>query len=178
MHHSGNAMLCSVRLWVETSRHIRSLPGTKDSWTVDIVLHCRQLRCINATEVLTNICTAVTCIVKDKLGFTAAKMGTHSNQSSAAMAMYLANTPVFTIMLIRCWSFDAFLLYIRKQVQDFTKGISGKMLISLDYFTIPDKTANHKDPQTWMATNNFALRLQNGGNITQHIMAPCFVLHH
>jgi hypothetical protein len=34
------------------------------------------------------------------LGFKAMEMGTHSICSGAAMAMYLANVPVFTIMLI------------------------------------------------------------------------------
>eukprot|EP00957_Ditylum_brightwellii_P152234 11590171-Ditylum_brightwellii.AAC.1 len=69
-------------------------------------------------------------MVKDRLGFTTNKVGTHSNRLAAAMAMYLARVPVYTIMLISQWLSDAFLVYIRKQVQDFTKGISSKMLIS------------------------------------------------
>eukprot|EP00978_Attheya_sp_CCMP212_P021308 scaffold62029_cov65-Attheya_sp.AAC.1 len=42
-------------------------------------------------------------------------IGTHSIRSAAAMAMYLAGVPVFTIMLIGRWSRDAFLHYIRRQ---------------------------------------------------------------
>ncbi len=45
----------------------------------------------------------------------------HSIRSGAAMAMYLGECPVFMIMLIGCWSSDAFLRYIRKQV--LTKGL-------------------------------------------------------
>jgi hypothetical protein len=46
---------------------------------------------------------------EDNLVFKASEMGTHSIRSSAAMAMYLANVPVFTIMLISHWSSGSFL---------------------------------------------------------------------
>jgi hypothetical protein len=53
------------------------------------------------------------------------------------MAMYLAGVPVFTIMLLGRWSSDAFLRYIRKQVKEFSTGISQKMIHHEDFFTIP-----------------------------------------
>jgi len=46
------------------------------------------------------------------------------------MAMYLAGVPVFTIMLLGRWSSNAFLRYIRKQVKEFSRGISAKMIIN------------------------------------------------
>eukprot|EP00957_Ditylum_brightwellii_P087005 6622464-Ditylum_brightwellii.AAC.1 len=64
------------------------------------------------------------------------------------MAMYLAGVPVYTIMLIGCWGSDAFLCYIRKQVQEFTMGISGKMLLTPDFYTVPDEGASGEDPRT------------------------------
>eukprot|EP00957_Ditylum_brightwellii_P062567 4748050-Ditylum_brightwellii.AAC.1 len=62
------------------------------------------------------------------------------------MTMYLAQVPVYTIMLIGRLSSNALLLHIRKQAQDFTKGILSKMLISHNFFTIPDTTASHDNP--------------------------------
>jgi hypothetical protein len=56
------------------------------------------------------------------------EVGTHLIHSGAAMAMYLAGVPIFSIMLIRCWSSLAFLKYIRKQVQEFSHDISLKMI--------------------------------------------------
>ncbi len=44
------------------------------------------------------------------------------------MAMYLGQCPVYVIMMIGRWSSDAFLVYIRKQVEQFSNGISSKML--------------------------------------------------
>jgi hypothetical protein len=59
------------------------------------------------------------------------------------MAMYLARVPVFSIMLIgRSWSSIAFLKYIRKQVQEFSQGISSKMMDvqSFKHVQIPTET--------------------------------------
>ena len=54
------------------------------------------------------------------------------------MALHLANVSPLTIMMIGRWRSEAFLLYIRKQVQQFSVGLSDKMLESEDYFTTPD----------------------------------------
>jgi hypothetical protein len=38
--------------------------------------------------------------------------------------MHMAGVPVYTIMLIGRWSSDAFLIYLRTQVMQFTQRIS------------------------------------------------------
>jgi hypothetical protein len=43
------------------------------------------------------------------------------------MAMYLSGVPMFTIMLLGRWSSNALLHYIRKQVKEFSSGISQKI---------------------------------------------------
>jgi hypothetical protein len=63
-----------------------------------------------------------------KLGIQCLEVGTHLIRSDAAMAMYLAGVPIFSIMLIGRWSSLAFLKFIRKQVQEFSHGISSKMI--------------------------------------------------
>jgi len=54
------------------------------------------------------------------------------------MAMYLAGVPVFTIMLLGRWSSDAFLRYIRKEVQEFSNSVSSKMIRNENFFTISE----------------------------------------
>ena len=54
------------------------------------------------------------------------------------MAMYLDNVPIFTIMLIGRWRSDAFLKYIRKQVEQFSHNVSTRMLTHIDWFTTPN----------------------------------------
>jgi len=58
------------------------------------------------------------------------------------MTMYLAGIPVFTIMLLDCWSSNAFLRYIRKQVKEFSHGVSSKMIQNEKFFTIQNTSAN------------------------------------
>jgi hypothetical protein len=61
------------------------------------------------------------------------------------MAMYLSRIPIFTIMLLVGWSSNAFLHCIRKQVKEFSTGVSKKMIIHEDFFTVPSASA--KDPE-------------------------------
>jgi hypothetical protein len=61
------------------------------------------------------------------------------------MAMYLNGIPVYTIMLLGRWSSDAFLLYIRKQVTEFSKGVARKTIQRPVYFHISH--ADREDPR-------------------------------
>jgi hypothetical protein len=65
-----------------------------------------------------------TLILKAMADMGTERLGTHSIQSAAAMAMYTADLPVYTIMLIGRWSSDAFLVYLCIQVMQFTQHIS------------------------------------------------------
>ena len=62
------------------------------------------------------------------LGFTGEEVGTHSIRASLAMALYLSKRAISTIMLLGRWSSDAFLLYVRRQVQEFSAGVSADMV--------------------------------------------------
>ena len=53
------------------------------------------------------------------------------------MLMYLAKEPVYTIMLVGRWSSDAFLAYIEKQIKEFTRGVSSRMLQHETFCNIP-----------------------------------------
>jgi hypothetical protein len=70
----------------------------------------------------------IVTIGETKLGINWSEIGSKSIRSGAAMAMYLAGTLVFMIMLVGHWPSTAFLKYIRKQVQEFLHGISLKMI--------------------------------------------------
>jgi hypothetical protein len=73
-------------------------------------------------------------------GLSLDRIGLHSLRSSGAMAMYLNKVPVPTIMLLGRWSSDAFLRYIRKQIQQFSNGISLQMTKSpmFHYIQFPE----------------------------------------
>jgi hypothetical protein len=93
------------------------------------------------------------------------------------MAMYLAGVPTFTIMLIGRWSSDAFLCYIRHQVQEFSAGVSSKMLLTDKFFAVSGITP--EDPRVSGNSNNFSGWGLNIGLTAQNrVMAPAFSLHH
>jgi hypothetical protein len=77
--------------------------------------------------------------------------------------MYLTGVPVFTIMLIGRWSSDAFLRYIRRQVLQFSAGVSKCMISteSQDFFLLPDFDPEH--PRTRAHRTNFQYSPQQSG---------------
>lgn len=113
---------------------------------------------IKSSGVLIVLRAVVRYFRKDNLGFADNKVGTHSIRSSATMLMYLNSVPVYTIMLASRWSSEAFLLYIRKQVLSFTKGISNRMLLTEEFYTAPDNNAvDREDPRILNNPNSFAI---------------------
>jgi len=82
---------------------------------------------------------AVEAYGQTKLGIRKEEIGTHSLRSGAAMALYLGECPVYVIMMIGRWSSDAFLSYIRKQVEQFSHKVSSKMLRFQFHRHIPDR---------------------------------------
>ena len=131
---------------------------------------------ISSGELLCHLCASVTAIRSDVLRFTAGEVGLHSIRSGAVMAMYLNKIPVFTIMLIGCWSSDAFLHYIWKQVQEFSKGVSSAMITSDDFFTIPELSA--EDPRTSGHHLNLSLHNNCGRDALSNSTMPRFALFH
>jgi hypothetical protein len=64
------------------------------------------------------------------------------------MAMYLTGVPIFSIMLIGRWSSTAFLNYIWKQVQEFSHGISSKMIEIQSFKHIQNPLSGHYPTST------------------------------
>ena len=119
MHCTEDPTLCPVRSWAAVCSRIRAYPGATPSTPVNTYIYpvTQKLLCVTSKQVLTSIRAVVTCIGKDELGYSGTNVGTHSLRSAAAMAMYLAGVSVFAIML-------------RRQVQEFSSGVSSRMLVT------------------------------------------------
>ena len=119
-------------------------------------------------------------IGSQKLGFNPSELGTHSIRSGAAMAMYLDDVPVYTIMLIGRWSSDAFLLYIRKQVEQFSHNVSNRMIKNLSFTHVPnfEPRVNQQDPRQRNHRDNAQTRYNMGHRATNVITElPSFSLY-
>ena len=171
---TGDPTLCPVLAWAAVVTRIRSYKASSDQTPVNTYLRGKSLVQITSANVRVALRRAVLAIGPDKLGFGPNDVGTHSIRSGAAMAMYLAREPVYTIMLLGRWSSDAFLKYIRKQVQDFSRGVSGRMLGVEQSYSTP--AINPNDPRIRNHPLNSALRSNAGPNAPFRNHVPQFAL--
>jgi hypothetical protein len=118
---------------------------------------------IPSSLILIKIREAVATLGLETLGFLPEDVGTHSNRSGGAMGMFLAGTPVYTIMLMGRWSSDAFMRYIRKQVLSLSHGIAAKMLTYEQFYTVPDFVHTAADGDM-RGRSNFCLATTTGFN--------------
>jgi len=177
-HRTLDPELCPVMAWASIVKRILSYDSTGPLTPVCTVKGSNgKLFQMTSSMMLTRLRAVVKAIGEEELGIKAMDMGTHSIRSGAAMAMYLAGVPVFTIMLIGRWSSDAFLRYIRRQVQEFSSGVAARMIVSKDFFTIPDFT-HHEDPRVTGNSHNFAARSNIGPNAQRRATLPRMSLHH
>jgi hypothetical protein len=102
-----------------------------------LVLRNNGIERITSKEIIDAINASAEAIGWDELGVKKGDFGTHSIRYGGAMAMYLDEIPIYTIMLIGRWSSDAFLCYIRKQVNQFMYNIAERMLKHLDFRHLP-----------------------------------------
>ena len=64
----------------------------------------------------------------------ASDIGTRSIRSGAAMGLFLAGISVDKIKMLGRWSSDAFLVYIRPQVLEWTNNMSSEMIKNNSFF--------------------------------------------
>jgi hypothetical protein len=181
MHRTGDPVLCPVLAWEAVVTRILGYPGTTQETPVNTYRDANgKLRLLTSKQVLVFIRAAVETIGEDVLGYKADEVGTHSLRSGSAMAMYLVGVPVYTIMLIGRWSSDAFLRYIRRQVQEFSQGVSRRMIMAPDFFTVPDENQpSLEDPRAVSDQHKFSGRGLNYGQSRQsHALQPAFSLNH
>ena len=131
---------------------------------------------VTSAQVVNALRDVVGAIGEACLGIAKHEVGTHSLRSGAAMAMYLGECPVYTIMLIGRWSSDAFLRYIRKQVMEFSHNVSKKMLRFRHYRHVPDY--DHRiaanNPRVRKDSNNAETQRNVDGGMNQCNRLPVF----
>ena len=145
-YRSGDRKLCPVTRWANVVYRIRRYPDSSDATPVSMFWdpNTRTYSHITSKEVLKAVRTAAKLIGADKLGFKPEDIGTHSLRSGAAMSMCLRGTPPYTIMLLGRWKSDSWLKYIRKQVLEFSKGVSAAMIMEDDFFHVPTEVSIDK----------------------------------
>ena len=160
--HRNSNELCPVKSLAKLTKRILNYKGTNLNSTMNTVMIDDQLVQIKSELVLNRLREVVNLFGVDDLGFHKNEIGTHSIRSSTAMQLFLNKFPTFQVMLIGRWSSDAFLKYIRRQVLEFSAGISESM-VQKEFYTVPEvEYADPNDPRT-RNTASFATASGNGG---------------
>ena len=169
---------CPVWVWSAAVQRIRRYPGASEDTPISAVWKNDRIQHLTSADMIGALRDAIITIGEDELGFKADDAGTHSIRSGAAMAMYLGECPVCTIMMIGRWSSDAFLLYIRKQVEQFSHNVVQRMLRVISHRHIPDMEPriSHLDPRQRNHPDNAETRRNIGGNSSRRSQLPAMPL--
>jgi hypothetical protein len=98
---TDDPVLCPVLQWARLVNRIWSYEGTSDITPICTFQRSgRQVDKITSSQILQQLRAAARSVGSATLGFEPKEIGTHSLRSGAAMDMYLAGVPVYTIMLI------------------------------------------------------------------------------
>ncbi len=98
-----NKIMCPVKAAASiiSTLYKHGIPKDKiPELKINTIIQHGKLFTVPSSLLLEKKCTAVKSLGKEKLGFTYSEVGTHSNRSGVAMGMFLAGTPVYTIMLL------------------------------------------------------------------------------
>ena len=144
---TGHLRDCPVKTAAAVIRRMQR-QGMGDDDFIHTFLHekTRRKTAFTAKVARTMLRDFIGSIAYGNFGLTPAEIGLHSMRSSSAMAMYLHKVPVYTIMLLGRWSSDAFLRYIRRQVETFGQDVSRKMIDTEMFYHVPNPDFN--DPRT------------------------------
>ena len=146
--HKNKYDLCPVKTLAKMTKRILNYKGTTMNSHINTVMIDDTLIEIKSEQVLKRIREVVKHFGTDDLGFNETEIGTHPIRSSAAMQLFLNRYPTYQIMLLGRWSSDAFLKYIRRQVLEFSKGISDSM-VQMEFYTVPEvEYVDPNDPHT------------------------------
>ncbi len=154
--------------------------GFLDATTVDTVIVFGCFWQIISKEMVNALLYTPLVVGKECFGFVKDDIEPHLLHSGMAISMYLGKCPVHTIMLIRQWSSNAFLLYIRKQAKQFSHNVANKMFAHEIYDHIPD----YKLTISWLShhlhkhADNAATHWNVGRNIAAQSWLPAFALHY
>ena len=148
MFRTNDKVLNPVLAWAKTIQRLLSYPGSNDDTTVCTFWEKGgSLNEINAPHVRSRLRAIVDIIGEDELGFGKDDIGLHSIRSGGAMAMFLSGISTIVIQRIGRWSSEAFLEYIREQVEDFTAGVAQRMLEYESFSNLQNKPP--KEEKVW-----------------------------
>jgi hypothetical protein len=172
---SGHRFLCPLLRWASAAtRIVNTVPNWDEHTTLcSTVLNDETLEITNSfvKKLLRHTCSIFGG--SKTFGFHPNDIGNKSLRSGAAMSLFLMDHSPAKIMILGRWSSDAFLVYIRPQVLEWTHNMSCDMIHLDSFFDAPHRDlVSSEDPRT-------RKRLQASFNGRDNIVTiPKFYIHH
>ena len=164
MFRSGDKTLCPVIAWATTVKRVRAIQEASNDSPVCLFREDKgTTTMLTAMYARSRLRATVQLMGGQKLGFTELDIGLHSIRSGGAMAMFLSGVPVVVIMRVGRWSSDAFLEYIRDQIESFTAEVSKKMITCEDFVNLNMQTSQMA-PQDTTQDGETLPQNENGHN--------------
>ena len=163
MFRSGDDLLCPVLAWATTVKRVRKIPGSDNESEVCLFEDSRKKKTlIHSSHVRSRLRAIVSVLGQQALGFDKEDIGLHSIRSGGAMAMFLAGTSVIIIQRVGRWSSEAFLEYIRDQVESFTLNVSRDMLKFEEFLNLNTNNQDSYQQTEDMNLEDGTLENENG----------------
>ena len=169
---TDDSVLCHILQWACLVNRIWTCPRASLDTSVCTVWQNDCIEYLTSKNVLQHLQSACATIGSACLSFEPHKLGTHSLPTGAAMDMYLSEVPVYIIMLQGRWSSNAFLCYIWKQIEQFSRNVVKKMLTFWSFHHIPDITpwqVSLEDPHQRNHCNDAKMRTNIGRDKSQRV---------
>jgi hypothetical protein len=128
MFRTDDSVLNPVVAWAHTVQRVRSYKDATMDSKVCLFQNTQGMSTIQADHARTWLRSVADLVGEARLGFTKDEIGLHSIRSGGAMAMFMSGISTIIIQRVGRWSSEAFLEYIRDQIESFTSGVSQKMI--------------------------------------------------
>jgi hypothetical protein len=162
---------CPVTAWAKIATRVRATKGCNDNTLVySFTTTTGNVSRVTGDSLLKQLRQAASHVGSAVLGYEPHEIGTHSIRLGAAMALVLSGHQAWRIMLAGRWRSSAFLLYVREQVQAFSKGVSARMIENPDFFHVPDIDAPSGTQNDTVSP--LEAEIFNGGASTAYNMLP------
>jgi len=106
---AGDSTYCPVVVGAAVVRRLEAMGASESDFIYKFKVNDGRIRDFDSTTALRMLRGFISSVDFKGLGLDPKRIGLHSLCSLAAIAMYLNGVPVYTIMLLGCWSSDAFL---------------------------------------------------------------------
>ena len=150
----------------------RTIPDVNGDTTVCSYIENDKVRQIDSNHTRIKIKSIVEIMGENQLGFSKDEVGLHDIRSGGAMAMFLSGVSEIIIQRVDRWESFVFLDYVRKQVENFTNGVSTKMLKDEKFYHMNEKDLTR--PATELEKKSESSHNGNGGlswGVTQKLFS-------